>query len=100
MELVKNGYPGAAYTFKVEHVRDQFIQGVTISDDIREKFLMSQLAKLGEAVFVAREFESARSTCRAVPTIEKKKAKNVARLRWMVRRFQMRLARSRNSFCG
>ena len=73
MELVKNGYPGAAYTFKVEHVSDQFIQGVTISDDILEKCLMSQLAKLGEAVFVAREFESAQNTCRAVPTIEKKK---------------------------
>ena len=35
MELVRNGYPGAAYTFKVEHVSDQFIQGVTSRDDIR-----------------------------------------------------------------
>ena len=74
MELV----PDAAYTFKVEHVSYQFMQGVTISDDILEKFLMSQLAKLGEAVFVTREVESARNTCRAMPTIEKKKAMNVA----------------------
>lgn len=78
MELVENGYPAAAYTFKVEHARDQFIQGVTIRYDIREKFLMSQPGKLGEAVRVVRELQRARKACRAVPSIEKKKAMNVA----------------------
>ena len=36
MELVENAYPEAAYSFKVELARDQFLQGVAISDDIRE----------------------------------------------------------------
>ena len=44
MELVENAYPEAAYSFKVELARDQFIQGVAISDDLREKVFMSQPA--------------------------------------------------------
>ena len=38
MELVENAYPEAVYSFKVERTRDQFIQGVTLSDDLREKY--------------------------------------------------------------
>lgn len=37
MELVENVYPEAAYLFKVELARDQFLQGATICDDIWEK---------------------------------------------------------------
>lgn len=58
MELVENAYPEAAYSFKVELARDQFIQGVAISDDLREKVFMSKPASLVEAVCVVRRFES------------------------------------------
>ena len=37
LELVENAYPDTAYPFKVELARDQFIQGVAVSNDIREK---------------------------------------------------------------
>ena len=77
MELVENAYPGAAYSFKVELARDQFIQGVTISNDMQERVFMNQLALLAEAVRVVRRLESARKTCRAAPTLEKKKSVNV-----------------------
>ncbi|KAL9952487.1 hypothetical protein ACROYT_G039751 [Oculina patagonica] len=73
MELVENAYPEAAYSFKVELARDQFIQGVAISDDLREKVFMSQPASLVEAVRVVRRLESARKACQAVPSVEKKK---------------------------
>ena len=42
MELAENAYPDASYSFKVELVRDQFMQGLSISDDLREQLLMSQ----------------------------------------------------------
>ena len=77
MELVENAYPEAAYSFKVELARDQFIQGVAISDDLREKVFMSQPASLVEAVRVVRRLESARKACQAVPSVEKKKSVNV-----------------------
>lgn len=38
MELVENAYPEVVYSFKMELARDQFIQGVAISDDLREKY--------------------------------------------------------------
>ena len=76
MELVENAYPEAAYSFKVELARDQFIQGVAISDDLREKVFMSQPASLVEAVRVVRQLESARKACQSVPSVEKKKSVN------------------------
>ena len=48
MELVENAYPEAVYSFKVELARDQFIQGVILSDDLREKVFMSQRQSLME----------------------------------------------------
>ncbi|KAL9985590.1 hypothetical protein ACROYT_G008012 [Oculina patagonica] len=72
MELVENAYPEAAYSFKVELARDQFIQGVAISDDF-----MSQPASLVTAVRVVRRLESARKVFQAVPSVEKKKSVNV-----------------------
>ena len=79
MELVENAYPEAAYSFKVKLARDQFIQGVAISDDLREKVFMSQPASLVEAVRavrVVRQLESARKACQSVPSVEKKKSVN------------------------
>ena len=35
LELVENAYPDTAYPFKVELARDQFIQGVVVSNDKR-----------------------------------------------------------------
>ena len=75
MELVKNAYPETVYSFKVELARDQFIYGVAISDDLREKVFMSQLESLVEAVRVLRRLESARKACQAVPSVEKKKVR-------------------------
>ena len=72
MELVENAYPEAAYSFKLELARDQFIQGVAISNDLQEKALMSQLALLVEAVCVVCRLDSVRKTCQAVPSVEKK----------------------------
>ena len=63
MELVENAYPEVVYSFKVELARDQFIQGVTLSDDLLEKVFMSQLESLVEAVFLVRRLESARKAC-------------------------------------
>ena len=76
MELVENAYPEVAYSFKVELARDQFIQGVAISDDLREKVFLSQPASLVEAVRVVRQLESARKACQSVPSVEKKKPVN------------------------
>ena len=73
MELVENAYPEAAYSFKVELARGQFIQVVAISDDLREKVFMSTPASLVEAVRVVRRLESARKACQAVPSVEKKR---------------------------
>ena len=74
MELVENAYPEAVYSFKVELARDQFIQGVTLTDDLQVKVLMSQSELLVEAV--VRRLESARKACQAVPSAEKKKSVN------------------------
>lgn len=70
MELVENAYPEAVYSFKVELARDQFIQGVAISDDLREKVFISQPGSLVKAVRVVRRLESARKACQAVPSVE------------------------------
>ncbi|PFX29467.1 hypothetical protein AWC38_SpisGene5768 [Stylophora pistillata] len=77
MELVGNTYPEATYSFKVELERDQFVQGVAISDDLQEKAFMSQPASLVEAVRVVHRLESALKACQAVPSVEKKKSLNV-----------------------
>lgn len=58
----------------MELVRDQFIQGVAISDDLQEKVFMSQPGSLVEAVRVVRRLESARKAYQAVPSVEKKKS--------------------------
>ena len=70
-------YPDTAYPFKVELARDQFIQGVVVSNDIREKLFISQPGSLVEAVRVVRQFESARKACEATPSVEKKQSASV-----------------------
>ena len=67
MELVENAYPVVVYSFKVELAGDQFIQGVTLSDDLRGKFLMKQPESLVEAVGVVCRLESAHKACQTVP---------------------------------
>ena len=59
MELVESAYPEAAYSFKVELARDQFMQGLSISDDLRERWFMSKPGSLTEAIRVVRQLESA-----------------------------------------
>ena len=66
LELVENAYPDTAYPFKVELARDQFIQGVVVSNDIREKLFVSQPGSLVEAVRVLRQLESACRACQAI----------------------------------
>ena len=60
MELAENAYPDASYLFKVELARDQFMQGLSINDDLRERLFMSQSGSLAEAIRVVRRLESAR----------------------------------------
>ena len=60
----------------MELASDQFIQGVTLCEDLREKVFMSQPKSLVEAVRVVRRLESARKACQAVPSAEKKKSVN------------------------
>ena len=64
MELAEIAYPEAGYSFKVELARDQFMQGLSISDDLRERLLMSQPGSLTEAIGVVRQLESARKVCK------------------------------------
>ena len=42
MEQAENAYPDASYSFKVELAWDQFMQGLSISDDLREQLFMNQ----------------------------------------------------------
>ena len=71
MELVENAYPDTAYPFKVELARDQVIQGVVVSNDIREKLFISQPGSLVETVRVVGQLESTRKACQAAPSVEK-----------------------------
>ena len=64
MQLVENADPEAVYSFKVELARDHFIQGLTRTDDLREKvFFMSQPESLMEAVRVVRRLVSTTTAC-------------------------------------
>ena len=62
----------------MELARDQFIQGVTLGDDLREKVFMSQPDSLVEAVRVVRRLESAHKACQAVPSAQNKSANAVS----------------------
>ena len=64
MELAENAYPEAAYSFKVELFRDQFMQGLSISHDLRKRSFMSKPGSLTEAIGVVRKLESARKACK------------------------------------
>lgn len=77
VDLAENAYPEADYAFKEELARDQFIQGVSVSDDTREKIFMWQPASIAEAVRFVRRLESARKACQSNPSKEKKERVNV-----------------------
>lgn len=68
MEIIENAYPDADYSFKLELATDQFIQGVDISDDMRERLLIEQPKSLSEAVRHVRKLESARKACKSSKT--------------------------------
>ena len=76
MELAENAYPDASYSFKVELARDQFMQGLSISDDLRERLFMSQPGSLAEAIRVVRQLESAHKACKTTPQGGKHKSLN------------------------
>lgn len=76
VDLAENAYPEAEYAFKEELARDQFIQGVIVSDDIREKLFVSQPTSIAEAVRLVRRLESARKACQAQNPVEKRKTVN------------------------
>ena len=76
VDLAENAYPDADYAFKEELARDQFIQGVAVSDDIREKMFMSQPGSIADAVRLVRRLESARKAFQAPGVQEKKKVAN------------------------
>ena len=65
MEIVEHAYPEAGYSFKIELARDQFIHGVDISDEMREKVFMGQPETLADAVRTVHQLESARKASRA-----------------------------------
>lgn len=63
VDLAENAYPEADYVFKDELARDQFIQGISVPDEMREKIFMSQPSSIVEAVRLVRRLESARKAC-------------------------------------
>ena len=98
MEPVENAYPEAAYSFKVELARDQFIQVVAISDDLREKVFMSEPAALVEVVRDVCRLESVRKACQAVPSVKKTKLVNVVSASADGYKFRLRFVSLRRSF--
>ena len=60
LELAENAYPDASLEFRAEIARDQFLEGVSTSDEIREKLFMHQPETLDDAVKMTRQLESAR----------------------------------------
>lgn len=65
MEIVEHAYPTAEYSFKVELARDQFLQGVTVTDDIREKIFVGQPKTLSETIRLVHQLESARKASKS-----------------------------------
>ena len=64
----------AEYPFKVELARDQFIQGIAVGYDIREKFILSEAGSLVDAARTVRHLESARKACRGLPSVNTNKS--------------------------
>ena len=59
LELADNAYPDAPQEFRTELARDQFLEGVKVVDDIREKLFMQQPQTLSDAIKMTRQLESA-----------------------------------------
>jgi len=78
LEIVENAYPEAEYSFKVELARDQFIQGVEICDDVRERVFISQPETLADAVRTVHRIESARKACKSSQPVSKARVNAVA----------------------
>ena len=52
----------------MELARDRFLQGITVSDETREKLFISQPKTLSESVPVVRQIESARKASQSCKT--------------------------------
>ena len=77
LELAENAYPKAVFDFKMEIARDNFLQGVSVSDETREKMFISQSKTLSEAVRLVRQIESAQKasqSCKSPQPSSKTKA--------------------------
>ena len=59
MELAENAYSNAIYSFKVQLTWHGFMQGLSVSDELRERLFMSQPGSLVEAIRVVQQLESA-----------------------------------------
>ena len=68
LELVDNAYPNASREFRTELARDQFLEGVKVVDDIREKLFMQQPQTLSDAIKMTRQLESARRASSSAKT--------------------------------
>ena len=62
MELAENAYSNAIYSFKVQLTGHGFMQGLSVSHELRERLFMSQPGSLVEATRVVQQLESAHKT--------------------------------------
>lgn len=62
MELAENAYSNAIHSFKVQLTWHEFMQGLSVSDELRERLFMSQPGSLVEATRVVQQLESAHKT--------------------------------------
>ena len=60
LELADHAYPDASLALCTELARDQFLEGVNVVDEIREKLFMQQPSTLNDALKMTRQLESAR----------------------------------------
>ena len=65
MELVENAYPDIDYSVKVELAKDHFIQGVNISEEMRERLFISEPSTLADAVRKVHQIQSAHKVCKS-----------------------------------
>ena len=68
LELADNAYPDAPREFRTELARDQFLEGIKVVDDIREKLFMQQPQTLSDAIKMTRQLESARRASSSAKT--------------------------------
>ena len=68
MELAENAYLDTDYSFKVELARDQFVQGVAISEEMRERVYDTGTFLVGGAEVPIHYWKEKPSVCRVLLT--------------------------------